>query len=105
MWERDGQVYDTAIATASLEFPEPESPGGKGGGRKHPVCVLASTERGTRRLTAWTEGTGWQKGGSVAWELTEPSGGRKITGRVPGLPVWSRITAVPEADGTFTILY
>jgi hypothetical protein len=54
---------------------------------------------------AWTEGTGWQKGGSLAWELTEASSGRKTTSRAPGVPVWSRITAVAEADGTFTIIY
>lgn len=105
MWEKDGQVYDTVIAPPSLEFPEPQTRGGKGGARKHPVIARATAENGSRRLTAWTEGTGWQRGGSLAWELTESNGGRKTTGRAPGVPVWSRIAAVAEADGTFTIIY
>jgi hypothetical protein len=105
MWEKDGQVYDTRIAPPSLDFPAPESPGGTRNGRKHPAIAYASTGKGSRRLTAWTEGTGWQKGGSLAWEVVDSGDGRKITGRAPGVPVWSRITAVAETDGTFTIVY
>src|SRR6185295_13057057 len=53
-WEKDGQVYDSTIELPSLRFSEPASPGGKGGGRKHPVGVLAAGREGTRRLRAWT---------------------------------------------------
>jgi len=106
IWEKDGQVYESSIAVTpkskALEVTPPAAPEGKAAGRKHPVVVFASTAKG--QLTAWTEGTGWNKGGALAWEL-ELNGGGKVTGRAPGVPVWSRITAVAEADGTFTIVY
>lgn len=105
MWEKDGQVYETAIVPQTLEFTPPAAPGGKGAGRKHPVIVLASAAGISRQLMAWTEGTGWKKGGVLAWEMTELKDGTKVTGRASGVPVWSRITAVAEADGTFTIVY
>ena len=58
-------------------------------------------------LLAWTEGTGWQKGGSLAWQLFDRSG-RPLAekGRLDGaIPVWSLASVVVRPDGDFTILY
>jgi hypothetical protein len=102
-WEKDGQIYETAVTTASLEFGAPELTGGDGAGRKHPVIVLNAA--GNSQLIAWTEGTGWEKGGALAWEVTDLKTGAKKTGRAPGVPVWGRVTAVAEREGTFTVIY
>ena len=73
------------------------------GKRKHPA--IAANGRG-ETLFVWTEGTGWKKGGSLAWQLYDvqgkPIGGR---GEAPGIPVWSLAAVVAEKDGGFTIVY
>ena len=73
-------------------------------GAKHPAVAINS--RG-EVLLAWAEGTGWNKGGAVAWQVTARAddpprfSGR---GREP-LPVWSRPAAFARPDGSFVVLY
>jgi hypothetical protein len=57
-------------------------------------------------LLAWTEGTAWEKGGALAWQLFDKNG--KATaekGRTDGVPVWSLPAAFAGADGRFEIVY
>jgi hypothetical protein len=96
-WETNGQIYFAAAGSAPTAAP------GGGGGRKHPSVAVGA--RGDM-LLVWTEGTGWQKGGSLAWQLYDGQGkpsGEK--GTAPGVPVWGLATAVAGADGRFTIIY
>lgn len=60
----------------------------------------------TTRLLASTEGTGWAKGGSVAWQLYDNEG-RTIgeNGRAAGVPVWSLPAAHAKPDGSFVVIY
>lgn len=71
--------------------------------RKHPV--VATNKQG-QILLAWTEGMGWERGGSVAWQVFD-KGGRPTSekGRAAGVPVWSLVAAFARADGGFTIVY
>ena len=104
-WEAQGQVFHSLLQPGQLEPGEPAVPGGATKGRKHPISVAGGPDN-SRVLTAWTEGTGWQKGGALAWELTDRATGRTTTGRAEGaVPVWGRITAVAEADGSFTVFH
>lgn len=104
LWETQGQVRRSNIAADTAEAAAPQAPAGRGAGRKHPV--LAEGGKGGRlQLTAWTEGTGWQKGGAVAWELIDLDAGTRTSGRADGVPVWGKVAAVAESDGTFTIFY
>jgi hypothetical protein len=70
---------------------EPVSPEGKG---KHPVAI--GNAQG-EVLLVWTEGTGWNKGGAVAWQIYDKDG--KVTGeksRSDGVPVWSLVSAFAQ---------
>ncbi len=101
-WESGSLVYFRNTSSQSGAFGQPViAPGPEK--KKHPV--LACNSAGDV-LLAWTEGTAWQKGGSVAWQAYrgdgQPSGG---TGRVVGLPVWGLAAAFAEPDGRFVILY
>ena len=54
----------------------------------------------------WSEGTGWNQGGSVHWQLYDRAGKELgAAGRADGLPAWSLPTAAARADGTFVVLY
>lgn len=100
-WETGGQVYWARITGGGTFQPIPAP--GEGKGRKHPR--LSVNDRG-EVLLVWTEGTGWQKGGSLAYQLYDragkPSGETK---QADGIPTWSFAAAVPAPDGGFSILY
>lgn len=88
-WERQGQIVLGLFPAASSK-PAKFSTAMRGPSqRKHPVLAAA---RDGSLLIAWTEGTGWNKGGTLAWQivdqdLTLNSSSTLVTaGRVP---VWS----------------
>jgi hypothetical protein len=100
-WETGGQVFYGNVSGAAV--PKPIVAPGEGKGRKHPR--LATNFRGETMLL-WTEGTGWQRGGSLAWQLFDRNGspvGAK--GLAPGVPAWSFGAVTANPDGTFVILY
>lgn len=98
-WETGGQVYFGDLTKPNAA---PVSAPGESTKRKHPrIAVVSSGET----LMVWTEGTGWARGGSLAWQLYDPSGkaiGEKRT--TPGLPVWSFGAVVAKPSG-FIIIY
>ena len=100
-WETGGQVFYGKVSGSTV--PQFIAAPGDGKGRKHPR--LAVNHRG-EVLLAWTEGTGWQRGGSLAWQIFDANGkplGEK--GAAAGIPAWSFAAAAAGADGSFTILY
>ena len=103
-WETAGQVRFARIDPATRKTGAPISAPGRGDNRKHPT--LAVNPAGDT-LLAWTEGTGWQRGGSLAWQLYDKTGkptGEK--GRVEGgIPVWGLATVVARPDGGFTVIH
>jgi hypothetical protein len=97
-WENGGQVYLARLNTSGSPIAAP----GDGKGRKHPR--IAINRRG-EVLLVWTEGTGWQKGGSLASQIFgrdgAPIGG---TQRIDGIPAWSFAAAATLPDGEFLIV-
>jgi hypothetical protein len=98
-WETAGQVYWGRLDGTSGRTAAP----GEGKGRKHPR--LAVNRRG-EILFVWTEGTGWNKGGTLAWQMYDsagqPAGPRQES---PGISTWSFASPIAVNDGRFAILF
>ena len=96
-WENDKQIFYARPPDSPVAVP------GFSGPRKHPA--LAVNSRG-ETLIAWTEGIGFGKGGSVAWQQFDakgqPLGG---TGRAEKLPAHGNVAAAALGDGRFVVIY
>jgi hypothetical protein len=100
-FESQGQVYlGDALGGAAAAQPMP----GEGKNRKHPAIALSSQGE---TCVAWTEGTNWGQGGSVAWQLFTKEGKpiEGAAGRIDGLPAWSFPAAFAQPDGAFVVVY
>jgi hypothetical protein len=66
---------------------------------------VAGNARG-ETILVWAEGTGWQKGGSLVWQVFDRSGrATEQKGRIEaGVPVWGLATVVAGPDEGFTII-
>lgn len=95
-WEAEGKVYTALLDARSdaLAVSDDKS--------RHPS--LAMNAKG-ETLIVWSIGTGWQKGGSLAWQVLDASGQPTARrGNQSGVPVWGFSAA--HADGeNFVILY
>lgn len=101
-WETKGKVQAASVLPELREL-FPTAAVSTGNRAKHPA--LAVNRRG-EALCVWAEGTGWQKGGSVAWRALDARG--KPTGETAtrtGLPVWSFPAAFARDDGEFVVMF
>ena len=102
-WETRGQIEFARINKQTGAVGMTQSAPGKSGERRLPA--LAYNNQGELLLT-WTEGTGWNRGGSVAWQLYDAKGSAiGKSGKQGDLPVWSFATPCARPDGSFEILY
>lgn len=102
-WERAGQVYFQGIERDSRKVLPILAAPGEGGNRKHPA--ISANANGVE-LLVWTEGTGWSRGGSLAWQLFDSTGkAAGEEGHAPGVPVWGLPSAFSDREGNFTIVY
>ena len=97
-WETDGKIFSTV-----LTGPSPAPAEIAAGKAKHPAIAVNS--RG-ETLVAWDTGTGWNRGGELAWTILDPAG-KPSTQRGSGgaVPVWSHTAAYAEPNGDFVILH
>jgi len=102
-WETAGQVYFDSVEPDSHKVTTPIAAPGESNNRKHPA--VAANVHG-QVLMVWTEGTGWSRGGSLAWQLFD-NAGNPVTaeGHAPGVPVWGLPSVFADRKGNFTIVY
>jgi hypothetical protein len=103
-WETDGQVYFGRIDPLKSTVAAPVAAPGSARDRKHPALAVNGDGE---VLLAWTEGTGWQRGGGLAWQVYDKQGRPMAErGRIAGaIPVWGLATVVAGKDSSFTILH
>jgi len=102
-WERAGQIYFSPLGGQLYELSPAAPPSGEQVLRKHP-SITANAHGEV--LLAWSEGTGWAKGGSVAWQLFDATGKPLgAQGHAAGLPPWGLPSAFADVTGNFTIVY
>lgn len=99
-WEAQERVQFGVVGGGALKSPS-------GGGRQR-FPAVAVNQKGDV-LVAWAEGTGWNKGGTVAWEVYEMLGDGTFKANAKGegkdLAVWSFPAAFAKKDGTFVVVY
>lgn len=102
-WETEQQAFFAKLGTPSA-LPVPVGrPSRAGEPQKHSSLAISAAGE---MLIAWAEGTGWARGGTVAWKLFD-RGGREIAARADAgeVPKWSLAAAAARPDGTFVIFH
>ncbi len=101
-WETAGPIQFASLDAKTVKATPPAGPAVMVKG-KHPVLAV---NKSGETLVVWTEGTGWQRGGALAWQVFAkdgpPAGPPQ---RRDGVPMWGLAAAVAEPDGSFTVLY
>lgn len=96
-WETDGKIFSALLSAPAA--PPAEISAGQA---KHPA--LAMNGRG-ETLIAWVVGTGWNRGGELAWTILDAAGKPTAQrGKAGGVPAWSHVAAYAESSGAFVIL-
>lgn len=95
-WEAEGKVFTSLLDASSDAFAVSNDKA------RHPSLAINSKGE---TLVSWSIGTGWQKGGSLAWQVLD-SRGKPTTmrGNQPGMPVWD-FSAAYAVGEQFVILY
>ena len=101
-WETQHQIHTATLDPVQGKFSGVAAIAGSAI-RKHPAIAI---NKAGQRLVAWTEGTAWARGGTVAWELQDRNGAR-LAGAVNAapVPIWGLVSAIARPDGSFLILH
>ena len=104
VWETEEQVRFARFNGAHAHSVAPASMPGDGKKRKHPTVAVNGHGQ---YVVAWTEGIGWNKGGSLVWQVYDAEGHALSdgAGRADDLPTWSVPAAFVAPDGAFKLLY
>lgn len=101
-WETEQQIYYSRLDPKTHAFSPPLAMEGPAG-RKHPS--IATNAAGVT-LVAWTEGTAWARGGTLAWEALDKDRRRLAAqSNAAPVPVWGLVAAAAWRDGSFVVLH
>lgn len=96
-WETDGKIFSS---TLGITFAPREVSEGKA---RHPSLAVNSLGD---TLVTWSVGTGWQKGGALAWCVLDAAGQpTPEKGKANEVPVWSHTAAYSTPENDFVILH
>jgi hypothetical protein len=102
-WETEKQVYFAFVDGKRGLVGKPIAAPGQGSNRKHPAVAMDDSGE---VLLAWTEGTGWKKGGTSDWCVYKDGSAQSSANRrqAPApVPAWGLVTAVASKDRFFVI--
>jgi hypothetical protein len=100
-WQTAEQIFVATLDPRRGSFSSPMAMEGEAV-RKHPSVAV---DRAGNTLVAWTEGTAWARGGTLAWALYDPAWHRLAGAANAGpVPVWGLVSAVAPVDGSFLIV-
>ncbi|MGI8959109.1 MAG: sialidase family protein [Bryobacteraceae bacterium] len=101
-WETERQVYFAFVDRTRGLVGKPVAAPDRGLNRKHPAVAID----GGKVFLAWTEGTGWKKGGTSEWCIFKDGipqlSGANRQASVP-VPAWGLVTAVASKGQFFVI--
>jgi hypothetical protein len=102
-WETEKQVYFAFVDAHRGLVGKPTAAPGQGANRKHPAVAI---DNAGDVLLAWTEGTGWKKGGTSDWCIFRGANPQlsavKRESQV-AVPAWGLVTAVATKNHFFVI--
>jgi hypothetical protein len=100
-WETAQQIYYATLDPDHMSASAPVAVAGTAARRLPSVAVNHTGDR----LLAWTEGTAWARGGTLAWELQNAHGATIASAsRAGAVPVWGLVSAAALPDGSFVIV-
>jgi hypothetical protein len=102
-WETARQVYFAFVDGTRGLIESPCSAPGQGSNRKHPTVAI---NKAGEVLFAWTEGTGWKKGGRGEWCIFkngDPQTSNSERHAPVAVPAWGLMTAVASKGQFFVI--
>jgi hypothetical protein len=101
-WETQHQIHTATLDPARRTFSNVAALAGTAI-RKHPSIAV---NKAGERLIAWTEGTAWARGGTLAWEVQDRNGVRLARAVNAGpVPAWSLVSAIASPDGSFVVVH
>jgi hypothetical protein len=98
-WETSGQIYFESLTDPKAT---PISAPGPAKSHKHPRLSIASNGN---TILVWTEGTGWNRGGTLSWQLYDRTDALTAEkGSIAGVAPWSFAATAAISSG-FLVLY
>jgi hypothetical protein len=98
VWDNDGGIFLNNRLFSKAQSLHSVPKGSKT--QQHPA--LAFNKRGDM-IRVWTEGTGWNRGGDLVWEVVGKN--READVRRDAIPVWGLPAVIAEPNGDFTIFH
>jgi hypothetical protein len=102
-WETSSQVYFAPVSrVGAVSESKIVHPSGENFKRKYPVIAANRSQI----MLAWVEGAGWQRAGTLGWQLFDSDGqpAASIGSQQVVVPVWSFPAVIARPDGGFTVI-
>ncbi len=102
-WDNEGEMFFARVDAPATKEPGVIRVPGTAGNRKHPAMAF---NKNGEMIIVWAEGTGWMRGGALAWQVYDKNMQPIEAGRRAGaIPVWGVPAVIAEPSGRFAMLH